>query len=120
MSTIYGNPILMGGGKKRVEWHQCPEAVRNYLASVTYDSSDYTNSQIANYAPATHVTANTKPIGKTVGGVTYYNEVPNVETPFSADSAAGTWVLTGLVLHQLFIMIQLTLLLDVQVNTLAQ
>ena len=99
--------------KMSVTWHQCPEAVRNYLANVTYDPSDYSNSQIANYAPATPVVANTKPIGKTVGGVTYYNEVPNVETPFSADSAAGTWDLTSLVLYQLFIMIQLTLLLDV-------
>ena len=76
--------------KMSVTWHQCPEAVRNYIANVTYDPSNYSNSQIANYAPATPVVANTKPIGKTVGGVTYYNEVPNVETPFSADSAAGT------------------------------
>ena len=76
--------------KMSVTWHQCPEAVRNYLANVTYDPSDYSNSQIANYAPATPVASNTKPIGKTVGGVTYYNDVPNVETPFSADSAAGT------------------------------
>lgn len=76
--------------KMSVTWHQCPETVRNYLANVTYDPSDYSNSQISNYAPATPITANTKPIGKTVGGVTYYNEVPNVETPFSADSAAGT------------------------------
>ena len=76
--------------KMSVTWHQCPEAVRNYLANVTYDPSDYSNSQIANYAPATPVASNTKPIGKTVGGVTYYNEVPNLETPFSAVSAAGT------------------------------
>lgn len=76
--------------KMSVTWHQCPEAVRNYIANVTYDPSDYSNSQIANYAPATPVASNTKPIGKTVGGMTYYNEVPNVETPFSADSAAGT------------------------------
>lgn len=76
--------------KMSVTWNQCPEAVRNYLANVTYDPSDYSNSQIANYAPATPVASNTKPIGKTVGGVTYYNEVPNAETPFSADSAAGT------------------------------
>ena len=76
--------------KMSVTWHQCPEAVRNYLANVTYDPSDYSNSQIANYAPATPVASNTKPIGKTVGSVTYYNDVPNVETPFSADSAAGT------------------------------
>lgn len=76
--------------KMSVTWHQCPEAVRNYLANVTYDPGDYSTSQIANYAPDTPVVANTKPIGKTVGGVTYYNEVPNVETPFSANSAAGT------------------------------
>ena len=76
--------------KMSVTWHQCPEAVRNYLANVTYDPGDYSTSQIANYAPATPVASNTKPIGKTVGGVTYYNEVPNVETPFSANSAAGT------------------------------
>lgn len=76
--------------KMSATWHQCPEAVRNYLSDVIYNPSDYTNSQIANYAPATAVTANTKPIGKTVGGVTYYNDVPNAETPFSADSAAGT------------------------------
>ena len=26
--------------KVAIEWHQCPEAVRNYLANVTYDLSD--------------------------------------------------------------------------------
>ena len=76
--------------KMSVTWHQCPEAVRNYIANVTYDPSDYSNSQIANYAPATPVASNTKPIGKTVGGVTYYNEVPNVETPFASTNEAGT------------------------------
>lgn len=85
-----GAAVRALSGSEAVEWHQCPEAVRNYIANVTYEPSDYSNSQIANYAPATPVVANTKPIGKTVGGVTYYNEVPNVETPFSADSAAGT------------------------------
>lgn len=85
-----GAAVRALSGSEAVEWHQCPEAVRNYLANVAYDPSDYSNSQIADYAPATPVVANTKPIGKTVGGVTYYNEVPNVETPFSADSAAGT------------------------------
>lgn len=62
-------------------WHQCPQLVRNYLDNVTYDPSDYTTSQIANYAPATAVISNTKPIGNTVNGTTYYNEVPNVATP---------------------------------------
>ena len=41
-----------------VEWHQCPEAVRNYRANVTYDPNDYSTSQIANYAPAIDVGSN--------------------------------------------------------------
>lgn len=73
-----------------VEWHQCPEAVRNYLANVTYDPSDYSTSQIANYAPAAAVQSNTKPIGKAVDGKTFYNEPPNVLTPFATTHKAGT------------------------------
>ena len=73
-----------------VEWHQCPELVRNYLANVTYDPIDYSTSQIANYAPATAVVSNYKPIGQTAGGVTHYNEVPNVLTPFAGSDVAGT------------------------------
>ena len=76
--------------KVAIEWHQCPEAVRNYLANVTYDPNDYSTSQIANYAPAIDVISNYKPIGQTVGGVTHYNEVPNVLTPFASDGKAGT------------------------------
>lgn len=76
--------------KVATEWHQCPEAVRNYLANVTYDPSDYSTSQIANYAPATAVVSNYKPIGQTAGGVTHYNEVPNVLTPFAGTNIAGT------------------------------
>ena len=77
-------------GSEAVEWHQCPETVRNYLAAVTYDPSDYSTSQIANYAPANAVISNYKPIGQTAGGVTHYNEVPNVLTPFASDGKAGT------------------------------
>nr|DAE20241.1 MAG TPA: tyrosine phosphatase family protein [Ackermannviridae sp. ctQad106] len=77
-------------GSEAVEWHQCPEAVRNYLANVTYDPSDYSTSQIANYAPATAVVNNYKPIGQTAGGVTHYNDVPNVLTPFASGGKAGT------------------------------
>ena len=76
--------------KVSVEWHQCPELVRNYLENVTYDPSDYSTSQIANYAPATAVVSNYKPIGQTAGGVTHYNEVPNVLTPFAGSDVAGT------------------------------
>lgn len=76
--------------KVSVEWHQCPELVRNYLANVTYDPNDYSTSQIANYAPANAVVSNYRPIGVTVGSETYYNEIPNVKTPFANSSKAGT------------------------------
>lgn len=76
--------------KVSVEWHQCPELVRNYLANVTYDPNDYSTSQIANYAPADAVVSNYKPIGVTAGSETYYNEIPNVKTPFANSSKAGT------------------------------
>ena len=85
-----GNAVRGITGAEAISWHQCPEAVRNYLANVTYDPSDYSTSQIANYAPASAVVSNYKPIGQTAGGVTHYNEVPNVLTPFSSGGKAGT------------------------------
>lgn len=89
-------------GAEAVAWHQCPEAVRNYLAAVTYDPGDYSTSLIAKYAPAAAVTANYRPIGRTLGGKTHYNEVPGIETPFAAGGKAGTlkpmdslrWIMT--------------------------
>lgn len=77
-------------GAETVAWHQCPEAVRNYLAAVTYDPGDYSTSQIDSYAPATAVVSNYRPIGKTLGGKTYCNEVPGIETPFASGGKAGT------------------------------
>ena len=77
-------------GAETIQWHQCPEAVRNYLTNVTYDSSDYSTSQIASYAPANAVVSNYKPIGRDVGGETHFNEVPNIETPFAGGGKAGT------------------------------
>ena len=85
-----GAAVRAISGSEAVEWHQCPEAVRNYLAAVTYDPSDYSTSQIANYAPADAVVSNYKPIGVTAGSETYYNETPNVKTPFANSSKAGT------------------------------
>lgn len=75
---------------EQIEWHQCPELPRNYLANVTYDPSDYTVSYIAEYAPADRVRANYKPVGKTVAGKTYYNNEPNVAVEFSGEDAHGT------------------------------
>lgn len=77
-------------GAETIQWHQCPEAVRNYLTNVTYDSSDYSTSQIASYAPANAVVSNYKPIGRDAGGETHFNEVPNIETPFAGGGKAGT------------------------------
>ena len=76
--------------KESVTWNQCPDAPRNFVNDVTYDPSDYSTSQIENYAPATALQSNTKPIGKTVDGITYYNQVPNIETPFASTNASGT------------------------------
>lgn len=73
-----------------IEWHQCPELVRNYLENVTYDPADYSASQIANYAPGTAVTSNYRPIGKTIGDKTFYNLVPGVMHPFAVGERAGT------------------------------
>jgi hypothetical protein len=77
-------------GAETIQWHQCPESVRNYLTNVTYDSSDYSTSQIASYAPANAVVSNYKPIGRDAGGETHFNEVPNIETPFAGGGKAGT------------------------------
>lgn len=85
-----GAAVRAISGINAIAWHQCPEAVRNYLADVTYDPNDYSTSQIANYAPATAVVSNYKPIGQTAGGVTHYNEVPDVPTPFASGGKAGT------------------------------
>lgn len=83
--------VLEGAGAvEDVEWHQCPEPVRNYLSNVTYDPSDYNTSQISNYAPATAVVSNYKPVGQAAGGEMHYNEVPNVLTPFASGGKAGT------------------------------
>jgi hypothetical protein len=81
---------IQAGAVEALEWHQCPELVRNYLENVTYNPADYSTSQIANYAPATAVVSNYKPIGQEAGGVMHYNEVPNILTPFAGDNAAGT------------------------------
>ena len=77
-------------GVENVEWHQDVEAVRNYIANVNYTDVPYTESSITTYAPNPPIVSNTKPIGKTVGGITYYNNVPNGNTPFAGTTVAGT------------------------------
>jgi len=76
--------------KEAVTWHQCPQAVKNFLENVTYDPNDYSYSYITEYAPDPAVISNTKPIGKVIGDATYYNETPNKETLFMNNSSIGT------------------------------
>lgn len=81
------------GDKETVSWHQCPEAVRNYLAFVAehpYSASDNNTTYILDFAPDPAVVSNTKPVGFAVDGVTYRNNVPLVATPFATANKAGT------------------------------
>lgn len=77
-------------GVDRVTWHQCPQAVRDYLNNVTYNPSDYSYSDIETYAPTPAIPSNTKPIAEDVTGDGHRNEVPNIETPFANATMAGT------------------------------
>lgn len=81
---------------QHLTFHQCPEPVRNYLAYLEahpYDPSDYSYTEILSPdhgAPANVDIANTKPVGKTIGGETFYDNEPGVSVPFAAADSAGT------------------------------
>lgn len=81
--------ISAGSAPETVTWHQCPERARKFVAEVTYDPADYSVSRIAEYATESYVEANYKPIGKTVGDKTFYNQVPNIWTDFVAGEVFG-------------------------------
>ena len=78
--------------KVAVEWHQCPEAVRNFLAAAQVAYSDTSVTVIDQYAPSrgNEVVANTKPVGYAIDGMTFYDNEPNVATPFATQNKAGT------------------------------
>lgn len=77
--------------KETVTWHQDSEAVRSFLAEVDYSGVPYTETEISNFLPSSPMPiTNTKPAGVTVDGETFYNEIPNAETPFSTTNKAGT------------------------------
>lgn len=75
-----------------LSWHQCPEVVRNYLAAAAAAYSDTDVTVIDQYAheKGSQVVADTKPVGYTVDGVTYRDNVPFVATPFATQNEAGT------------------------------
>ncbi len=78
--------------KETVSWHQCPEMVRSYLAAAAAAYSDPDVTIIDQYAPARghEVVSNTKPVGYTIDGVTFYDNEPSVATPFATAQKAGT------------------------------
>ena len=79
--------------KEAVSWHQCPQPVREYLAYLEghpYLSGDNSYTYITDFAPPEAIQANSKPVGKTVDSVTFYDNEPNVASPFSTASKAGT------------------------------
>lgn len=79
--------------KNEVTWHQCPEVVRNYLtAAAAAYPSDENVTVIDQYASSRghEVVANTKPVGYTIDGVTFYDNEPLVVTPFATTNTAGT------------------------------
>ena len=77
-----------------LKWHQCPEAVRNYLSYVKqnpYSPDDRSYTYINNEGFATESNrANTKPVGITVDDETFYDVEPNVPTPFTTSDSKGT------------------------------
>lgn len=83
--------LALEGGREDHVWHQCPEAVRNYIANVDYTGVAYTQSSIGSYAPTPAAPAtNTKPEGETIDAVTFYNEVPMAQTTYATANRAGT------------------------------
>lgn len=86
-------------GSENITWHQCPEAARNYLAYVAahpYDPDDYSTTCVDSYAPQYQnipddvSAANSKPIGKIIDNMTFYDNEPNVAEPFSTANKSGT------------------------------
>lgn len=76
-----------------LSWHQCPETVRSYLAAAAAAyPSDENVTVIDQFAPSRghEVVADTKPVGYTIDGVTFRDNVPFVETPFATENKAGT------------------------------
>lgn len=82
---------------ENVEWHQCPNVVRSYLAAAlaaypTNGGATIIDQYAPNYIniPEDVSRANSKPIGFTVDGVTFYDNEPLVAEPFSTQNKAGT------------------------------
>lgn len=79
--------------KENVSWHQCPQLVRRFISYVEehpYQPNDYSYTYINDFAPATADQANSKPLGKTIDGETFYDNVPYEPVEFSTEKREGT------------------------------
>ena len=99
-STVIHSSAEAGLAYGEYTWNQIPTAVKNFLDNVVYNPSDYSTSQITNYASSTVNINNTYPIGKTIetasgildrngyempvsnGNTTLYNDIPNQHTEY--------------------------------------
>lgn len=93
--------IATGAEVSEHSGNQIPALVKSYLENVNYDSSDYTVSSIADYAPSTADEDNTYPVGISVevsggvldrngyetevssGTIPLYNDIPNKYTEYT-------------------------------------
>jgi len=90
--------ISSGLEYRKSEWHQCPESVRNFLAEAArvYPTADAGTTIVDQYAPRNSemteavVRSNSKPIGYTIDGVTFYDNEPNVALPILTEHTMGT------------------------------
>lgn len=89
---MYLGDTLISGGSSIYEYDQTPILVQQFIDEVTYDSSDYTTSQIGNYAPSTADVNNTYPSGVNIDGTTYYNHEPNKYTAILIDDTQSAIV----------------------------
>lgn len=93
LSGCTSDPYVAQERAVALSWRQCPETVRRYLEYVAanpYPDGDYTRTAILDFAPSETNPANSKPVGKTINGVTYTDNVPGVPVPVTAGNNVGT------------------------------
>lgn len=114
LQTLISRSINPDGVPDSVtSWDQRPQAVGAYIDNVDYTDVPYTASDVADYAPATPVRSNEKPVGAvltvpagtlvvgcrsrvvTAGNVTITNLIPGRVTPWSVVDGEGNVIASG-------------------------
>lgn len=97
LSGCNSDPYVPQEKADALTWRQCPEPVRRYLEYVSanpYPADDYTRTAILDFAPSEVDPANSKPVGKTINGVTYCDNIPGVPVTITAGNNVGTLTAT--------------------------